>query len=89
MRWVRDDGLPLDPWLRVHRRLAAEMLAVAEESLVVTGTVAEWERWTDLAFPESGTYVVPGALAPVTIDRERDRGRHAEPNVWMRHPVGG
>ena len=88
MRWVRDDGLPLDPWLRVHRRLGAEMLRVAEESLVVTGTVAEWEQWTDLAFPESGTYVVPGALAPVTIDCERDLGRHAEPNVWMRHPVG-
>ena len=87
MRWLRDDGLPLDPWIRVHRRLGGEILAVAEESMVVTGTVAEWERWTGLAFPESGSYVVPDALVPVTIDRERDEGRHAEPNVWMRHRV--
>lgn len=28
-----------------------------------------------------------GALAPVTIDRERDLGRYEEPNVWLRHVV--
>ena len=41
-----------------------------------------------MAFPESGVdYVVPAALVPVRIDRERDLGRYEEPNVWMRHPV--
>jgi hypothetical protein len=49
--------------------------------------VAEWEEWTGMAFPESGDYVVPGALVPVQIDRERDEGRYVEPNVWMRHAV--
>lgn len=28
-RWQREDGLPLDPWLRVHRRLGAGFLRVA------------------------------------------------------------
>jgi hypothetical protein len=37
--------------------------------------------------PESGPFVVPGALQPVRIDRERDEGRYEDPNVWMRHPV--
>ena len=55
-------------------------------SMLVTGTVAEWEGWTGMAFPESGDYVVPAALVPVRIDRERDLGRYEEPNVWMRHP---
>ena len=87
MRWERGDGLPFDPWLRVHRRLGAEMLAVAEASMIVTGTVAEWEEWTEMAFPESGQFVVPGALVPVTVDRKHDEGRYAEPNVWMRHRV--
>jgi GNAT superfamily N-acetyltransferase len=87
MRWEREDGQPLDPWLRVHRRLGAEIMAVADESMVVTGTVTEWERWTGLPFPESGPYVVPGALVPVAIDLERDEGRYTEPNVWMRHPL--
>jgi hypothetical protein len=63
------------------------MLRVAPRSLDVRGTVAEWEQWTGMAFPESGDYVVPGALVPVTIDRDRDEGRYVEPNVWMRHPV--
>jgi hypothetical protein len=85
--WTRADGGPLDPWLRSHWRLGAETLAVAPVSMLVTGTVAEWEEWTGMAFPESGDYVVPAALVPVRIDRERDLGRYEEPNVWMRHPV--
>ena len=39
-----------------------------------------------LAFPESGAYVVPGALVPVEIDRERDEGVYVKPNIWMVHP---
>jgi len=40
-----------------------------------------------MAFPESGEYVFPHTLAPVAIDRERDRGLYFEPNVWMVHTV--
>jgi GNAT superfamily N-acetyltransferase len=87
LTWRRDDRELFDPWLRVHERLGAEILGVCPGSLIVEGTVAEWEEWTGMAFPESGAYVVEGALVPVEIDRERDLGRYVEPNVWMRHPV--
>jgi len=87
-RWERGDGLPFDPWLRVHRRLGAKLLRVAPRSMTVTGTVGEWENWTGMRFPESGPYVVPGALCPVRINVERDLGSYEEPNVWMRHPIG-
>jgi GNAT superfamily N-acetyltransferase len=87
LAWRRDDGSLFDPWLRVHERLGAEILGVCPGSLVVTGSVAEWEGWTGMSFLDSGPYVVEGALAPVEIDRERDEGRYVEPNVWMRHPV--
>ncbi|GAA4210485.1 hypothetical protein GCM10022220_30400 [Actinocatenispora rupis] len=83
--WTRDDGLPLDPWLRTHVGMGARILGVAERSMVMTGTVAEWESWTGLAFPDSGDYVVPDAFAPVRIDRAADRGELVEPNVWVRH----
>ena len=86
-RWERADGLPFDPWLRAHRRLGAEFLKVAPRSMTITGTVSEWEDWTGMRFPESGDYVVPGALTPVSMDAERDLGTYEEPNVWMRHPV--
>ena len=84
-RWTRDDGSPFDPWLRVHWRLVAEQLQVAPKATTITGTVAEWEEWTGMSFPESGAYVVPGALQPVSIDRERNTGSYEDPNVWMRH----
>ena len=58
-------------------------------SLVVIGRVPEWEEWTGISFPESGPYVVPGALQVVSMDLERDEGRYEDPNIWMRHPVAG
>jgi len=85
MAWRRDDGLPFDPWLRLHERMGGRMLAPCPGSTRITGTVADWESWAGMAFPESGEYVVPGALALVRIDRERDVGEHIEPNVWVRH----
>jgi GNAT superfamily N-acetyltransferase len=87
--WKRDDGAPFDPWLRVHHRLGAEFLKFMPRALTVTGTVPEWEEWTGMSFPESGPYVVPGALQPVQMDLERNEGRYEDPNVWMRHPVAG
>jgi hypothetical protein len=85
IEWRRADGSLLDPWLRTHERLGAEIAKVAPESSRVPGTVAQWEEWAGMAFPESGSYVVPGALVPVEIDRERDEGLYVEPNVWMVH----
>jgi len=87
MLWEREDGLPFDPWLRLHTRLGAEMLAVAPRSLDITGTVPEWEEWTGMRFAEDGDFVVPGALVPVRF--ENGVGRYVEPNVWMRHEARG
>ncbi|HUD80606.1 MAG TPA: hypothetical protein VMR00_22385 [Streptosporangiaceae bacterium] len=53
--------------------------------MVISGTVAQWEHWTGMAFPETGRYVVPEALDLIDIDREKDAGRYSEPNLWMRH----
>ena len=87
VRWTDDEDLPLDPWMRVHARLGAEIVRLMPAAMRIVGTVAEWEEWTELRFPDSGAYVVPGALQPVSIDRECDEGRYEDPNVWMRHPL--
>jgi GNAT superfamily N-acetyltransferase len=87
MQWRREDGLLFDPWLRAHERAGAELVGPAPDSLISEGSVAELEEWCGLSFPESGSYVVEGALAPVEIDRERNQGSYREPNVWMRHPA--
>lgn len=85
--WTRADGLPFDPWLRVHRRLGARVLRITPRGNSVRRTVREWEQWTGLSFPESGRYVVPDAMQPIVVDKTRDRVRYDEPNVWMLHPV--
>jgi hypothetical protein len=63
---VREDGLPQDPWLRVHVRAGGVIEAVAPASMTIVGTVAEWREWTGLAFDTPGWHEVPGALAPAS-----------------------
>lgn len=84
--WRREDGLPFDPWLRVHARLGAALLEVCPASMRIEGSTSEWEEWTGVAFPGDGDYLVPGGLVPVRV--ADGRGVYVEPNVWMRHPVG-
>jgi hypothetical protein len=83
--WRREDGQLLDPWMWLHERLGARVATPLPHSMRITGSVREWESWTDLAFPESGAYVFPQGLAPVAIDRDTDPGVDWEPNVWMIH----
>lgn len=85
VEWTRPDGAPLDPWIRTHRRLGARVLAPAPRSQVITGTVAEWETWTGMAFPDPGEYVIPEGLSTLHVDREADLAVYIEPNVWVQH----
>ncbi|WP_088284185.1 hypothetical protein [Kineosporia sp. A_224] len=83
--WLRPDGLPLDPWLRLHHRLGGRVVALAPAAQTMVGTVAQWEAWTGLALPGSGAYVVPDGLAPVHVDLDAGTGTYVEPNIWVRH----
>src|SRR5574342_87275 len=58
--WTRADGGFFDPWLRVHQRMGAEIIRIAQKAMVITETVERWEEWTALRFPESGSYVEIG-----------------------------
>ena len=87
INWRNPDGLPYDPWLRVHARLGAEIVKVCNRSMQVTGTVGDWEGWTGMRFQEDGSYPVPGGLVPVEIDMDQNRGVYFEPNVWMVHKI--
>jgi GNAT superfamily N-acetyltransferase len=86
-RWTRDDGSPFDPWVRVHVRLGARIGPAIPQSLRIAGSVADWESWTTMRFPETGDYVFPAGLATVRIDREQDTGEYWEPNVWLIHQI--
>ncbi|HKJ55177.1 MAG TPA: hypothetical protein VJ978_04255 [Nitriliruptoraceae bacterium] len=82
-----DEGLPADPWLRVHARVGATIVKVAPEAMVIEGTPAQWHEWTGLDFNRDGDVEVPQALAPVTVALDDDRVTYVEPNVWVHHDL--
>ncbi|MCD6578385.1 hypothetical protein J7L48_02820, partial [bacterium] len=57
INWKKND-LPFDPWLRVHIKLGGKMLKVVNSSMVIKGTVSDWERWTSMYFGETNKYIV-------------------------------
>jgi hypothetical protein len=64
--------------------MAARIFTIADRPDLEDRLGEVGDPWPEL---ESDDYIVPGALVPVQIDRERDEGRYVEPNVWMRHAV--
>jgi hypothetical protein len=86
--WTRPDGLPFDPWIRLHVRLGGRIVRAAPHSMRISGSIADWEAWTGLSFPDSGRYVVPTATSPVALDRDADEGVYFDENVWIVHDLG-
>jgi hypothetical protein len=84
-RWERRDGLPFDPWIRLHVRLGARVLRTEPTSIGFSAPVSDWEAWTGRRFSRDGKHVFPGGLAPLQVAGHY--GRYWEPNVWMRHEV--
>ena len=85
--WKTEQGLPFDAWLRVHVRAGARIIKVCHTSKTIRGSCLEWEQWTHMKFPQTGEYIIPGALNPVQINREEDEGVYVEPNVWIAHEL--
>jgi amino acid adenylation domain-containing protein len=81
----RDDGELYDPWLRVHHRLGGRNIGLCHRSQVIEGSVEDWEIWAGRTFDTSGEYQVKGAMQPVKIDLEANRGLYLDQAVWIRH----
>jgi hypothetical protein len=84
---VRDDGLPVDPWLRVHVKAGGKIRQVAPTSMVMAGSLADWRKWTGLPFDQTGEVIVPKALVPVQCNVEHNHAVYVEPNVWIQHDL--
>jgi hypothetical protein len=85
--WTDDSGRPYDPWLRNHVSVGGELIGPCERSMVVREPVAFWENWSKERFERSGDYAIEGALAPVEIDLDSQKGTYEEPNVWVWYSV--
>jgi GNAT superfamily N-acetyltransferase len=87
-RWTTDGGWPFDPWLRTQVCAGGKLSVPTSRSSLITGSVANWESWTGMRFPDTDDYVIPGGLATVRIDRDADLGTYWEPSVWVVHESG-
>jgi GNAT superfamily N-acetyltransferase len=83
----RADGLSIDAWLRTHIAAGGTIVKIAPYSMTIVGTIAEWSKWTGMAFESSGETEVEGALVPVLVSVEQNYAVYVEPNVWIRHPA--
>jgi hypothetical protein len=81
----RDDGLPVDPWLRVHVRAGGQIVGVSNRAMTIAGTLADWRGWTGLPFDTTGPVRVPEALIPVHCDVTHDIAVYCEPCTWVHH----
>jgi len=87
IKWKNEKGLPFDPWLRVHFKQKGKIIGTCSKAVEIKGTVEQWETWTNMKFPESGMYVVEGALCPISLNREINLGVYTEPNVWVSYEI--
>ena len=85
--WKRPDGTAFDPWIRTQVVGGAQRLGVCREPMRFSGSVSEWQRWTGLALPASGRYVIDGALDLLHVDVDAGRCWLEEPNVWYGYTV--
>ena len=85
LTWRTPEDEAFDPWVRTHLRLGARVIRVAPVSMTITGTVEDWRTWVEDPLPGPGSYVVPGALAPLVV--ADGVGTYLEPNVWLVHDV--
>lgn len=84
-RTRQQDGLPHDPWLRVHVRAGGVIHSIAPASRTVVGSLDQWRGWTGLPFDSDGPVTVPGALVPVYCSARHHNAVYCEPNAWVRH----
>jgi GNAT superfamily N-acetyltransferase len=85
LNWQTPEGLPFDPWLRVHVRAGGKILHSCSQAMSVKGTRQQWVGWTGMDFPGDGNYVISHGLVPLTI--RGTEGEYVEPGIWVLHEL--
>jgi hypothetical protein len=83
LQWKNDKGEVFDSWLRVHVKCGATVVKICHRAMEITGSLEDWKNWTGKDFPGSGSFLVDGALGPITVDFDRKKATYIEPNVWV------
>jgi hypothetical protein len=84
-QWKNSEGLPFDPWLRVHVQAGGRILHPCQDAMMVKGSRQQWTAWTGMEFPGNGHYTIPLGLVPVAF--HGDEGKYVEPGIWVLHTL--
>jgi len=91
---TRQDGLPVDAWLRALRRSGMRPLRPEARSFLISGSVAAFEAFRRSYRPEQWYEPVPGTYecgqtATWYVDEGRGVVTSVEPNLWGEIPLAG
>ncbi|WP_204106393.1 MULTISPECIES: GNAT family N-acetyltransferase [Spirulina sp. CCY15215] len=87
IQWKNEAGLMFDPWLRVNLKYGAKLLGICDRSTEIIEPISYWEKTTQMHFPDTGKYIIPGGIIPLEIDRKTSQGYYIEPNIWISYPT--
>ena len=76
-----------DFWIELHTKLGGRVIKCSTESQLVTGSFSDWQDWTGIDIESDDTAAVPGALANLVLDKERDSASYYDPCVWIEHSL--
>jgi len=87
----REDGHPVDHWIRLHTRLGASILQASEKSHQHAMPLQDFhDQFSQVELPDSGEALIErnGEWYKVYVDRERDFVLINQGCVWVRHHQG-
>ncbi len=74
-----------DPWINMHCKSGGRIANICSESVLIKASLPKWREWTGLPLLTAGEKLLPGGLAPLRVDIEKNIGTYCEPNVWIRY----
>ncbi len=80
---LKKDGIIFDPWIRIHESSGAKIIKVCHESMVIDGTINDWETLSGKKINVSGNCIIDGALNEVQMNLETNQGLYKEDNIWL------
>jgi len=82
IKWKKADKV-FDPWIRTHLNCGAKIVKICGRSMTFRGSIKDWQEWAGTYIPETGEYIVEGALRPVKMNVEKNSGLYYDENIWI------
>jgi hypothetical protein len=87
LSWRSPDGDLIDPWLNHFLRIGATELGIAHDAITLSAPIERWTAWTDMQFPVSGDYVIPGGHRMLRVDTATGTAHYGEDHLWYEIPL--